>query len=301
MKAPKNREGFTLIELLLAITIMGVLAGIVIVAIAPQKMFTGARNVERTHVAGQIERAVYQHLTDKWEMIGDGSVLEGSDNAKPICRKSVSAANCIPKGAVSVNALEPIYLPSIPIDPVMPEDSDCTGYMIYTNAGRPHVYSANVGKLPGDTPEGMCGVGNVQYCNSIEATIVGTTGDDVIAGSILDDVIVALEGDDTITGGDGDDTICGNDGNDTVNGDDDGDYIDGGLGNDVLSGGKKDDTILGQDGSDTLNGDDGKDTLNGGAGDDVLNGGKQNDTLNGGDGTDTCDGGAGNDTEINCE
>jgi Ca2+-binding RTX toxin-like protein len=54
------------------------------------------------------------------------------------------------------------------------------------------------------------------FCNELEATILGTLGDDVIEGTEGDDVIVGLDGNDVITamgttssGGDGNDILLG--------------------------------------------------------------------------------------------
>ena len=97
------------------------------------------------------------------------------------------------------------------------------------------------------------------------ATIIGTSGNDVLTGIIdleidLPDIINGLAGNDFLTGLQTNDTLNGGSGNDTLN---------GGSGNDTLDGGA------------------GNDTLNGGAGNDTLNGGSGNDTMNGGDGNDT--------------
>ena len=62
-------------------------------------------------------------------------------------------------------------------------------------------------------------------CDGLEATIVGTAGDDVLQGTWQDDVIVGLGGNDIIRGGSGSDTICGGDGNDEIHGESQGDII----------------------------------------------------------------------------
>ena len=126
-------------------------------------------------------------------------------------------------------------------------------------------------------------------CDGLLATIVGTSGDNVLTGTNGPDVIQGLGGDDTINGGVGADVICG------------------GKGNDVLHGGigSYSDRLLGGDGNDRLSGGSGDDTLFGEAGNDRLFGGNGNDSLNGGTGDDLCDGGAdtatGNDTAMDCE
>ena len=115
-------------------------------------------------------------------------------------------------------------------------------------------------------------------CNGLEATIVGTTGDDVINGTNGDDVIVAMGGNDTINGGNGNDVICGN------------------AGDDIIDGGNLDDLLFGSFGNDSLSGGNGNDSLNGDAGNDALFGNKGDDTLTGGTGADSFSGGQGVDT-----
>ena len=68
--------------------------------------------------------------------------------------------------------------------------------------------------MTGTTP----GRPGVDACDRAVATIVGTSGDDVIVGTSGDDVIFGLAGNDTISGGNGSDLICGGDGDGVVDG-----------------------------------------------------------------------------------
>jgi RTX calcium-binding nonapeptide repeat (4 copies) len=88
-------------------------------------------------------------------------------------------------------------------------------------------------------------------CGGLNATIVGTNGNDVRTGSLGQDVIAGLGGNDTLSAVAGNDVICG------------------GGGKDLLKGGKGKDRLLGQKG---------KDSLRGGGGKDLCKGGKGNDT-----------------------
>jgi Ca2+-binding RTX toxin-like protein len=133
-------------------------------------------------------------------------------------------------------------------------------------------------------------------CNGLEATIVGTPGNDVLNGTNGNDVIVGMGGDDILNGGNGDDVICGGSGNDTIDGSNNNDILLGGLGDDIISGANGDDTMSGGGGNDSLTGANGNDTLDGGAGDDSLVGGLGDDTLTGGTGADSFSGGTGTDT-----
>jgi hypothetical protein len=133
-------------------------------------------------------------------------------------------------------------------------------------------------------------------CNGLPATIVGTTGDDVIHGTNGADVIVGLGGNDTIYGGNGNDVICGGAGNDLLYGANGNDTLQGGFGNDILEGSNGNDTLDGGAGIDTLKGSNGDDVLTGGSGNDSLAGGNGADSLDGGAENDALSGGIGNDT-----
>ena len=139
-------------------------------------------------------------------------------------------------------------------------------------------------------------------CEGLEATIVGTQGDDDIRGTSGPDVINALNGNDTIRGLGGDDIICGGKGNDVIYGNGGNDVLFGQVGEDTLIGGGGVDLLVGGPGNDDLRGGGGSDQLFGDEGDDILVGGGGNDHTDGGADIDICNGGGGNrDTGANCE
>ncbi|MEA2410281.1 MAG: hypothetical protein QOC77_842 [Thermoleophilaceae bacterium] len=121
-----------------------------------------------------------------------------------------------------------------------------------------------------------------RMCLGRTATIVGTSGNDIIYGTNGGDVIVGGRGVDQIHGLGGDDVICGEGGRD---------ILQGGSGDDELSGGGSGDAIFGGSGDDFLTGGDGSDDLHGGSGDDYMQGDGfrafRNDGCDGGDGIDT--------------
>lgn len=120
-------------------------------------------------------------------------------------------------------------------------------------------------------------------CFGAEATIVGTSGDDVLIGTPGPDVIVARGGADIIQGLSGKDRICAGGGDDTVRAGLGGDWVDGGPGDDLLGGHRGDDKLFG------------------GRGDDSLFGHAGNDRLDGGLGTDRCFQWPGEGPVLNCE
>ena len=91
-------------------------------------------------------------------------------------------------------------------------------------------------------------------------------------------------------------SIVGSSGNDIAYGMDGNDLLRGNDGDDILWGGNGFDTLRGDNGIDKLYGEAGDDSLNGGADNDFLDGGIGNDLLMGGTGNDVMTGGAGCDT-----
>jgi len=165
-------------------------------------------------------------------------------------------------------------------------------------------------------------------CVGRGASIVGTSGDDVLRGTEGADVIVGLGGDDLILGLGARDLICGGPGDDRIVGGDASDILSGGLGDDALDGGGQlfdrvsfveadgpveadlavgiatgegDDTLEGLrqvEGTpfdDLIRGDDELNNLYGGGGSDLLDGRGGWDWLYGGAGDDLLRGGRGRD------
>jgi Ca2+-binding RTX toxin-like protein len=138
---------------------------------------------------------------------------------------------------------------------------------------------------------------SVRGCLDETATIVGTTGNDVITGTEGRDVIRGLRGNDVIKSLGGDDIVCGDKGVDKIR---------TGEGDDNARGGNSGDRIRGGDGDDTLRGGSGFDSIRGEAGDDQLFGGAprgKTATGPGGPGGpgNVCDGGDGTDSADGCE
>lgn len=115
-------------------------------------------------------------------------------------------------------------------------------------------------------------------CDGLEATVVGTPGDDILVGSVHADVIAGLQGNDVIRGLDGDDIICGGQGDDII-------Y--GGQGFDIIYGAQGDDQIFSADGSSTTARVDARGArMFGGAGNDDIHGSNRWDRMQGGVGKD---------------
>lgn len=182
-------------------------------------------------------------------------------------------------------------------------------------------------------PSDPAAAGGVR-CDGRQATIVGTSGNDVLVGTQGPDVINGLGAHDEIDGRGGRDRICGSNGPDTITGGGGNDRLFGGGDHDIIFGGDDDDDIFGFTGGDLLSGQEGKDVILGGegneafaegggiaggpgdddlfggggednmrghGGNDDLQGGADDDDLNGGDDTDACTQGEGTGPNVNCE
>ena len=115
----QKQEGFTLIELMVAVGIISIIAGTVITALSPRRQLLLARDTMRRHDARELKHAMYQHLLDTSQLAGRGAVWEGAENAKPICKESVSNEDCDGVGGVSLLVLPPEYIALLPVDPAV--------------------------------------------------------------------------------------------------------------------------------------------------------------------------------------
>lgn len=171
-----------------------------------------------------------------------------------------------------------------------------------------HVVSTN--RLPSER--------DTASCSDETATIVGTSGADVLQGTPGRDVIAGLEGNDVIFGLEGNDLICGGPGADRLVGGEGVDVIFGARGNDTIIaangtaaderndsvgggkffGGGGDDVIFGSNHADKINGGPGDDAVTGFDGSDVIRGGDGEDLLEGGGSVDNVGGGRGADVIV---
>ena len=87
-KTLRSAKGFTLLEVLLVVAIIAILAGIVIIAINPNKQLGDSRNSTRQADVSTILNALYQYSLDN-----NGAFPAGIDTtAKEIC--ATDAATC---------------------------------------------------------------------------------------------------------------------------------------------------------------------------------------------------------------
>lgn len=123
-----RKAGFTLIEILLVVAAIGILAGIVILAINPGKQLADTRNAQRRADVNSILNAIYQYTIDN-----SGTLPSiprdkcSSSSGNEACKLGVTGScSGVDLGMLTENQK---YLTSMPIDPTISSE-DGTGYYV---------------------------------------------------------------------------------------------------------------------------------------------------------------------------
>lgn len=134
----KRQQGFTLLEILLVVAAIAILAGIVIIAINPNKQLGDTRNTQRSSDVNAIMNAVYQYSIDN-----DGNLPTGLDSiysSAQVLGTVASGANSTCTATTTLAAaldlssyLVPTYIVSIPYDPTTGSSAN-TDYYIEKDA-----------------------------------------------------------------------------------------------------------------------------------------------------------------------
>lgn len=139
-----HKKGFTLLEVLLVVAALGVLAGIVVVALNPGRQLGDTRNAQRRADVNTILNAVYQYAIDN-----DGNLpveIDTETESSQVLGTAGTACAAIPAvaGAVDLSsALVPTYLAGIPQDPKTGSTLDTRYYINKDASGRVTVGACN--------------------------------------------------------------------------------------------------------------------------------------------------------------
>lgn len=107
----QHQTGFTLLEVLLVVAIIAILAGIVIIAINPNKNLGDTRNTQRQADVATILNAAYQYALD------NNGIMPSTITTTPTEICETGASSCAGLIDLSVTTASGRYIVSMPKDP----------------------------------------------------------------------------------------------------------------------------------------------------------------------------------------
>lgn len=114
---PIRKGAFTLLEVLLVIALLGILAGIVIVALNPAIQVAKANNAQRSTDVNTILNAAWQYSLDNQGSLPSG-ILASADCAGTVAAEICkTGGDCTGLTDLSVLTTDERYIVSMPFDP----------------------------------------------------------------------------------------------------------------------------------------------------------------------------------------
>lgn len=124
-----SKKGFTLLEILLVVAAIAILAGIVIIAVNPNKQLGDTKNAQRRVDVNTILNAVYQYSIDNNGTLPTSiptSATCSTPSTNQVCK---TGGTCTGLVDLSVLTTSEKYVVSIPTDPTG-SGTNGTGYFI---------------------------------------------------------------------------------------------------------------------------------------------------------------------------
>ncbi|RJO59201.1 type II secretion system protein [Candidatus Parcubacteria bacterium] len=133
MRKNQKHKGFTLLEILLVVAAIGILAGIVILAINPSKQLADTKNAQRRSDVNTILNGIYQYAVDNSGVVPAAVVAGTTCNVatQEVCK--TGAVSCAGLTDLAVLTTNGKYLVAMPSDPTG-ATTNGTGYFVYKNA-----------------------------------------------------------------------------------------------------------------------------------------------------------------------
>lgn len=157
-----HRRAFTVLELVIAVSLIGIMAAVVFVAIDPARRYADTRAAARLSNINTLERAAQLYARDSVNEPA-GGIPTGALAAKAVCRRDVSDPGCVNIDAlVDRGALGEIPVDAEETDPIR------TGYRIYKSPASA-VYACSDFIPSGE--EGSCAT-----CDGIPGSFAGGDG-----------------------------------------------------------------------------------------------------------------------------
>lgn len=146
MKTHSLNKGFTLIELLVVIAIIGILASVILASLNSARK--KSRDSIRAQSLVQLRNALETYYADNGVYPSTGNLYVSAMNVGCVGTTNTQTADWIP-------GLAPTYIPSLPVDPLYKNPSDCKGY-VYKSDGKNYkvmaFYSVESGSVSGTMP-----------------------------------------------------------------------------------------------------------------------------------------------------
>jgi len=157
----EDRKGFTLIELLIVIGVLGILAGIILVAVDPAKRLRQARDARRFSEVNGLLNAILNYTVDNKGTLpgGLGSAATGTayilGTSTNTCDVGCLASSIGSSTSTCINFSTDLvdeYIAELPVDPLgthatdtsIVYDADRTGYYVTRSSnGRVEIGSCN--------------------------------------------------------------------------------------------------------------------------------------------------------------